>query len=80
MLIADRFESPFDSKIIFDFAPPAKRHGVDLEMLSGGEKTIAALSFVFALVHVKRPSLLVMDEIDCFLDPENVTLVCEFIN
>jgi chromosome segregation ATPase len=79
MLIADRFESPFESQIIFDFAPPAKRHGVDLEMLSGGEKTIAALSFVFALAQVKQPSLLVMDEVDCFLDPENVALVSQFL-
>ena len=75
MLITDRFESPFESQMLFDFCPPAKRHGVDLDLLSGGEKTIAALSFVFALAQVKRPSLLVMDEVDCFLDPENVTLV-----
>merc|ERR1712032_801462 len=48
-------------------------------MLSGGEKTIAALAFVFALVQLKRPPLLVMDEVDCFLDPENVALVAQFL-
>ena len=53
---------------------------MDLELLSGGEKTIAALSFVFALTQVKRPSLLVMDEVDCFLDPENVSLVSQFLS
>ena len=64
LLISDRVEKPFDAQIIFDFCPPGKRHGVDLEMLSGGEKTVAALAFVFAMVQVVRPSILVLDEVD----------------
>lgn len=50
LLVSDRAERPFESPIIFDFCPPGKRHGVDLEMLSGGEKTMAALAFIFAMV------------------------------
>lgn len=49
LLISDRIDKPFESPIIFDFCPPGKRHGVDLDMLSGGEKTMAALAFVFAM-------------------------------
>jgi structural maintenance of chromosome 1 len=49
LLIMDKSDTPFDSQIIFDFCPPGKRHGVDIDSLSGGEKTIAALSFVLAL-------------------------------
>ena len=68
LLILDKNETPFESQIIFDFCPPGKRHGVDIESLSGGEKTIAALSFVLALAQVKQPPFVVMDEVDAFLD------------
>ena len=79
LLITDRVEKPFESQIFFDFCPPGKRHGVDLSMLSGGEKTMAALAFIFSLVQVVRPSILVMDEVDTFLDAENVTEISTFL-
>jgi chromosome segregation ATPase len=79
LLIMDRHETPFDSQIIFDFCPPGKRHGVDIDSLSGGEKTIAALAFVFALAQVKAPKLVVMDEVDAFLDMGNVQLVTGYL-
>ena len=79
LLITDCVDSPFDSQIIFDFCPPGKRHGADLEQLSGGERTIAALSFVFALAKVKQPPMLIMDEVDAFLDAENVRLVTLYL-
>mmetsp|Transcript_27380 Transcript_27380/g.36604 ORF Transcript_27380/g.36604 Transcript_27380/m.36604 type:complete len:172 (+) Transcript_27380:1850-2365(+) len=80
LLVSDRVERPFESPVIFDFCPPGKRHGVDLEMLSGGEKTIAALAFVFAMVQIVRPPLLVMDEVDAFLDSENVAEISEYFS
>ena len=76
----DRHDTPFDSQIIFDFCPPGKRHGVDLDSLSGGEKTIAALTFVLALAKVKAPPLIVMDEVDAFLDQANVGLVTSYLS
>jgi chromosome segregation ATPase len=79
LLISDRVEKPFDAQIIFDFCPPGKRHGVDLEMLSGGEKTMAALAFVFAMAQVIRPGLLVLDEVDAFLDGDNVEQISTFL-
>ena len=54
--------------------------GGDLDQLSGGEKTIAALAFVFALARVKAPALMIMDEVDAFLDAANVSLVTNFMN
>ena len=79
MIINDRHETPFDSQIIFDFCPPGKRHGVDIDSLSGGEKTIAALSFVLSLAQVKVPPMVVMDEVDAFLDLANVQLLSSFL-
>ena len=44
----------------------------DMEQLSGGEKTVAALALLFA-VHDFQPSpFFVMDEIDATLDNVNV--------
>ena len=78
-LLISGFEEPFNSTIIFDFTPPGKRNGVDFEMLSGGEKTMAALAFVFALVQAVKPSMLILDEIDAFLDSDNVEAVTLFL-
>ena len=50
-----------------------------MELLSGGEKTMAALAFVFAMVQVVRPSILVMDEVDAFLDTDNVAIISNFL-
>lgn len=72
LLIADSTDTPFESQVIFDFCPAGKRHGSDIEQLSGGEKSIAALSFMFALAAVTRPPLMIMDEVDAFLDSGNV--------
>jgi chromosome segregation protein len=48
--------------------------------LSGGEKTIAALAFIFALADVKKPPFLIMDEVDAFLDAENVEAVTKYLS
>ncbi len=79
MLIADTADMPFESTIVFDFCPPGKRHGCEIEQLSGGERSIAALSFVFALAQVKQPPLIVLDEVDAFLDSDNVKYVTEYL-
>lgn len=52
---------------------------MDLESLSGGEKTMAALAFVFSMTQVVKPSILVMDEVDAFLDADNVAEISTFL-
>ena len=42
-----------------------------LEMLSGGEKTLVAISLLLAIVNQSDPPLVVVDEIDAALDEEN---------
>jgi chromosome segregation ATPase len=70
---------PFESQVIFDFCPPGKRHGSDIDQLSGGEKSIAALSFIFALAKVSKPPMMILDEVDAFLDSENVECVTQYL-
>jgi len=43
----------------------------NIEMLSGGEKTLVAISLIFAIINQFHPPLLVVDEIDAALDEEN---------
>lgn len=58
--------------------PPMKRFR-DMEQLSGGEKTIAALALLFA-IHSYHPSpFFVLDEIDAALDNTNVTKIANYI-
>jgi structural maintenance of chromosome 1 len=54
-------EEPYRAGLKFNAMPPMKRFR-DMEQLSGGEKTVAALSLLFA-IHSFRPApFFVMDE------------------
>lgn len=58
--------------------PPLKRFR-DMEHLSGGEKTIAALALLFA-IHSWHPSpFFVLDEVDAALDNANVARIARYI-
>ena len=70
--------APFLHGIKYTAMPPGKRFR-DMDQLSGGERTIAALALLFA-IHNFRPSpFFVMDEIDAALDSVNVTRVAQYI-
>ena len=69
---------PFNSGIKYHAMPPAKRFR-DMEHLSGGEKTMAALALLFA-VHSYQPSpFFVLDEVDAALDNANVQKISNYI-
>jgi structural maintenance of chromosome 1 len=69
---------PFLHGVKFHAMPPTKRFR-DMEQLSGGEKTVAALALLFA-VHSFRPSpFFVLDEVDAALDKVNVGRVARFV-
>lgn len=53
-----------------DVSIPRKKI-TNLEMLSGGEKTLVSLAALFALIAISPPPFLVLDEIDAALDEEN---------
>jgi len=48
-----------------------KKRITNLDMLSGGEKSLVSLAALFALISVSPPPFLVLDEIDAPLDEEN---------
>ena len=73
----DFFESD-DAGVRYDVMPPGKRFR-ELEALSGGEKTIAALALLFALHSYAPAPFVVMDEVDAALDNVNVHKVAAYI-
>ncbi|CAE6482912.1 unnamed protein product [Rhizoctonia solani] len=71
-------EEPYNSGIKYHAMPPMKRFR-DMEQLSGGEKTVAALALLFA-IHSFQPSpFFVLDEVDAALDNTNVAKVANYI-
>jgi structural maintenance of chromosome 1 len=71
-------DEPYLDGIKYHAMPPMKRFR-DMEHLSGGEKTIAALALLFA-VHSYQPSpFFVLDEVDAALDNANVQKISNYI-
>jgi structural maintenance of chromosome 1 len=71
-------ENPFNGSVKFSTRPPAKRFS-DVSLLSGGERTLAAMALLFALQAYQRPPFLVLDEIDAYLDPRNVQALSRYM-
>lgn len=71
-------DEPYLDGIKYHAMPPMKRFR-DMEHLSGGEKTMAALALLFA-VHSYQPSpFFVLDEVDAALDNANVQKISNYI-
>ena len=77
-LSLDDTEEPYNGGLKFNAMPPMKRFR-DMEQLSGGEKTVAALSLLFAIHSFHPAPFFVMDEIDAALDNVNLRKVCNYI-
>uniref|UniRef100_A0A7S4VE94 Structural maintenance of chromosomes protein n=1 Tax=Alexandrium monilatum TaxID=311494 RepID=A0A7S4VE94_9DINO len=71
-------EDPFNGGIKFTAMPPAKRFR-DMHLLSGGEKTLAAMALLFAVHAFQRPPFMVLDEVDAALDANNVRALAGYV-
>ncbi|MEM0448939.1 MAG: chromosome segregation protein SMC [Methanomassiliicoccales archaeon] len=75
-LILENPEQPFEGGLIMKVRP---RNGkvLRLEALSGGEKSLAALAFIFALQQHQPSPFYLLDEVDMFLDAVNADMVAQ---
>ncbi|CAE7758359.1 psm1 [Symbiodinium necroappetens] len=71
-------EDPWNGGVKFTAMPPAKRF-CDIALLSGGEKTVAAMALLFAMQSFQRPPFLILDEVDAYLDHSNVQALASYI-
>ncbi|KAM7496101.1 hypothetical protein LguiA_020515 [Lonicera macranthoides] len=74
----DNEDEPFLHGIKYTAMPPTKRFR-DMEQLSGGEKTVAALALLFSIHSYKPSPFFILDEVDAALDNMNVAKVAGFI-
>ncbi|MHA2389263.1 MAG: AAA family ATPase [Candidatus Hodarchaeales archaeon] len=64
---------------LFIEAHPAGKKIASLESMSGGEKALTALAFIFAVQTVDAQPFYILDEIDAALDPMNVRRVAKLL-
>jgi structural maintenance of chromosome 1 len=74
-LSLDDTEEPYKGGMKFNAMPPMKRFR-DMEQLSGGEKTVAALALLFAIHSYHPAPFFVMDEVDAALDNSKLRRKC----
>jgi structural maintenance of chromosome 1 len=74
----DDENEPYLHGVKYTAMPPMKRFR-DMDQLSGGEKTVAALALLFAIHSYHPAPFFVLDEIDAALDNVNVNQVGKFI-
>ncbi|RZC84900.1 hypothetical protein C5167_047678 [Papaver somniferum] len=72
-------DDPFLHGIKYTAMPPTKRF-CDMEQLSGGEKTVAALALLFSIHSYKPSPFFILDEVDAALDNLNVAKIAGFIS
>ncbi len=64
-------DNPLETGVELMIHPPGKKL-TRLSLLSGGEKALSAIAFIFAIFLIKPASFCLMDEIDAPLDEANV--------
>ncbi|KAJ1964232.1 Structural maintenance of chromosomes protein 1 [Dipsacomyces acuminosporus] len=71
-------DSPYLSGVKYHAMPPLKRFR-DMDQLSGGEKTVAALALLFSMQTYRPAPFFVLDEVDAALDLANVTKLANYL-
>jgi len=77
-LVLDNNEDPFSGGMTFEVSPRGKEvHR--LNMMSGGEKSLTTLSFIFAIQQYMPAPFYALDEVDSNLDGVNVERLAKMV-
>jgi chromosome segregation protein len=71
-------DDPLETGVEIIAQPPGKKLG-NIELMSGGEKALTAVSLIFALFQHKPSPFCVLDEVDAPLDEANVARYSELV-
>ncbi|KAJ1842181.1 Structural maintenance of chromosomes protein 1, partial [Coemansia sp. RSA 2703] len=71
-------ESPYLAGVKYHAMPPLKRFR-DMDQLSGGEKSVAALALLFSLQTFRPAPFFVLDEVDAALDLANMAKLANYL-
>lgn len=71
-------ESPLDGGVLIKVKISGKKY-LDIRLLSGGEKTLTALSFIFAIQEHEPATFYILDEVDAALDKRNSEKLAQLI-
>ncbi|MFP4204135.1 MAG: chromosome segregation protein SMC, partial [Opitutales bacterium] len=71
-------DDPLESGVEITARPPGTRLK-SVTLLSGGQRTMAAVALLFAIYLVKPSPICVLDEIDAALDDANIGRFCEML-
>jgi len=74
----DDSEEPYNSGITFTACPPGKRF-FPMELLSGGEKSMASMALLFAMHSYQPPPFMILDEVDAPFDKKNTDSLVRYL-
>lgn len=77
-MLLENEESPFEGGLIIK-ARPSKKRFLRLEALSGGEKSLVSMAFIFAIQEFEPSPFYLLDEVDQNLDAINAERIALMI-
>ncbi|NCB41817.1 MAG: chromosome segregation protein SMC [Clostridia bacterium] len=69
---------PLESSIEIEAQPPGKKLQ-NINLLSGGEKTMTAIALMFAVLHAKPTPFCILDEVEAALDEANIDCFARYL-
>ena len=71
-------EEDIESGLLIKASPPGRRV-LNIDSMSGGEKTMTAMAFLFALQKFRPAPFYILDEVDAALDKPNTKKVTDLV-
>ena len=71
-------DDPLEAEIDIEAQPPGKKLQ-NINLLSGGEKTMTAIAMMFAVLKTKPTPFCILDEVEASLDDSNIERFAEYL-